>query len=314
MSRSPNRFAGLVALVVEDNRNMLRLFARLIRGYGFETVLSAHDGLEALAAMRTAPVDIVICDYNMAPMDGLEYVRLVRRGSASPNPLVPIIMVTAHADLIRIKEARDAGITEILVKPVSNEALFKRIKSVLITPREFIHAGGYVGPDRRRRQNEFAGRERRTLADTSGDNAAREALLHAIDQLAGLYAHALRNPADRDLQVARIAELAADVRARGSDLDSPLIRHIGHSLWAFCECVTTPDDDRLDVVKAHFDALRAVVGDQVAGDGGAMGSTLLDMLRVAAEKFAGATYARLMAPRRLSFNFDRHPASRELSA
>src|SRR3546814_17973915 len=81
----------------------------------------------------------------MAPMDGLEFVRRVRTGEKSPNRYVPIIMLTAHTELHKIVEARNAGVHEVLAKPISAKALAERIVMVLHNPRPFERRGDYFG-------------------------------------------------------------------------------------------------------------------------------------------------------------------------
>jgi DNA-binding response OmpR family regulator len=88
-------------------------------------------------------------------------VRLVRTGKDSPNPFVPIIMLTGHTEMHRVIEARDAGVHEFLAKPISAKGLYSRVKSIIERPRPFIRAGLYFGPDRRRRQIDWKGPERR---------------------------------------------------------------------------------------------------------------------------------------------------------
>jgi CheY-like chemotaxis protein len=97
----------------------------------------------------------------MAPMDGLALTRFLRTSPASPDPFLPIIMITGFADRERVHAARDAGVTEFLVKPISAAALFSRIYSIIANPRPFVRIGGYFGPDRRRRVDTFGIDERR---------------------------------------------------------------------------------------------------------------------------------------------------------
>jgi DNA-binding response OmpR family regulator len=86
----------------------------------------------------------------------------VRKSAASPNPYVPIIMVTGHTEKHRIEAARDAGVTEVLAKPITAGNLIQRITEIVNRPRGFVRSGEYFGPDRRRRQvPEFRGPFRR---------------------------------------------------------------------------------------------------------------------------------------------------------
>ena len=87
---------------------------------------------------------------------------MIRQPDTSTNPSVPIIRVTGHAERRKVMEARDAGVTEFLVKPISAKGLYQRIASVVMVPRPFIKTSTYFGPCRRRTPNpNFGGIERR---------------------------------------------------------------------------------------------------------------------------------------------------------
>jgi two-component system, chemotaxis family, chemotaxis protein CheY len=75
---------------------------------------------------------------------------------------VPIIMLTGHSERTRVTNARDAGITEFMVKPISAKALYQRILNVVVNPRPFVRTKTFFGPDRRRNVNpNYSGPERR---------------------------------------------------------------------------------------------------------------------------------------------------------
>ena len=136
---------------------------------GAKSVLEAADGADAFKELRHFPADIIICDWNMSPLDGLDFVRLVRTGKDSPNPFAAIIMLTGHTEMHRVLEARDTGVHEFLAKPISAKGLFSRIRSIIERPRAFIRTPSYLGPDRRRRQTDFKGQERRKASPRSAD-------------------------------------------------------------------------------------------------------------------------------------------------
>lgn len=148
-------------LVVDDNKHMHLLLKEVLRALGVRNVRTSDDAADAFKEMKVFPADIVICDWSMQPLDGLDFVRLVRTGTDSPNPTVPIIMLTGHTEMHRVTEARDIGVNEFLSKPVSAEGLYKRIASIVEHPRKFIRSPRYTGPDRRRHKNYFEGPERR---------------------------------------------------------------------------------------------------------------------------------------------------------
>lgn len=146
-------FEKLSFLVVDDSRHMRLLIATLLRSFGSTRIEGARDGAEALELLPTHEVDIVLADYLMVPMDGLEFVRRVRHSTANIDTTVPIIMMSGLAERRRIEQARDAGANEFLVKPLTAQTLFERIVQVVNHPRAFIRAPTYIGPDRRRRED-----------------------------------------------------------------------------------------------------------------------------------------------------------------
>ena len=149
-------------LVVDDNWHMRALVRSILDALGVKNVLDAGDGADALKELRDFPADMIICDWSMSPLDGIEFARLIRSGGGSPNRDVPIIMLTGHTEMIRVLECRDAGVNEFLAKPISPKGLYDRICEIIENPREFIDIKNYVGPDRRRRANpEFNGPDRR---------------------------------------------------------------------------------------------------------------------------------------------------------
>lgn len=149
-------------LVVDDNRHMTMLVRTILRAFGIRICEEAFAGADALKVLKHFPADIIVCGWTMQPLDGIEFVRLIRTGRDSPNQYVPIIMLTGDTETARVMEARDAGVTEFLAKPVSAKKLYSRIKSIIETPRPFLKAGHFFGPDRRRRQmTSHKGGERR---------------------------------------------------------------------------------------------------------------------------------------------------------
>jgi two-component system, chemotaxis family, chemotaxis protein CheY len=144
---------SLHALIVDDNAHMRTIVVAILRGIGIGVIKEAQDGADALDVMRNGIPDFIICDLNMSPVDGLEFTQMVRRAPDSPHPFVPIIMMTGHTERSKVKAARDAGINEILAKPISAKSLLDRIVAVIDNPRPFVKTTSYVGPCRRRTKN-----------------------------------------------------------------------------------------------------------------------------------------------------------------
>lgn len=153
--------SNLNVLVVDDNRHMRFLVKTILHAFAIKNIAEAADGSDALKLLKTFPTDVVICDWMMEPLDGIDLTRMIRTGSDSANPFVPIIMLTGHTEMARVQEARDAGVTEFLAKPISSQAVYHRMVQIIEKPRKFIKNKRYTGPDRRRRTVEFKGAERR---------------------------------------------------------------------------------------------------------------------------------------------------------
>jgi CheY-like chemotaxis protein len=145
--------SALRVLLVDDNQHMRSIVSAVLTGVGVQQVRECWDGADALDTLRQWPADVAIVDFQMAPLDGVEFTRLVRNAEDSPNPFLPIIMLTGHAERARVEEARDAGVTEFVVKPVTARAVLDRLTAVITRPRPFVRTADYFGPDRRRRQD-----------------------------------------------------------------------------------------------------------------------------------------------------------------
>jgi two-component system chemotaxis response regulator CheY len=152
---------SLSILLVDDNQHMRAITSAILQSAGIRKIREVSDGSMALEALREHPVDLAIVDFNMFPLDGVEFTRLVRNSPDSANPYLPIIMMTGHSEKTRVTEARDAGVTEFVVKPITAKAIFDRIQAVIIRPRPFVKAETYFGPDRRRSTSAYRGPMRR---------------------------------------------------------------------------------------------------------------------------------------------------------
>lgn len=147
------RYDVLKILVVDDNQHTRVMIREILKAVGVVHIFEAGDGAEALQVMRGQAVDIVMTDLAMEPLDGLDFVRMLRNSPDSPNQLIPVIMITGHSTLRRVAEARDAGITEFLGKPLTAQGVLERLRRVIDHPRNFIRTNDYFGPDRRRRND-----------------------------------------------------------------------------------------------------------------------------------------------------------------
>ena len=137
-------------LLADDNANMRAIVSAMLKSLGVGRLSEADDGMRAIRIIEESPVDIAIVDFKMQPMDGVEFTRHIRLHEKSPAPYLPIIMMTGHSEQARVTEARDAGVTEFVAKPVVIQALIRRIEAVILKPRAFVKTASFFGPDRRR--------------------------------------------------------------------------------------------------------------------------------------------------------------------
>jgi two-component system chemotaxis response regulator CheY len=116
-------------LIVDDYKTMLRIIRNLLKQLGFMNVEEASDGAQALQLLRAGNFGLVISDWNMEPMTGLELLRQVR---ADPRlKAMPFIMVTAESKSENVIAAKEAGVSNYIVKPFNAETLKGKIVSVI---------------------------------------------------------------------------------------------------------------------------------------------------------------------------------------
>lgn len=159
----PYKFDKLSVLVVEDSPPMLEVMVNALKLLGVGHVFQARNGESGYQVYVKERPDVVLTDWEMEPVDGLEMVKWIRRNNTSPKRTVPIIMMTGYAASARVASARDKGITEFLVKPFTANELARRLAYVIDSPRDFVETEEFFGPDRRRRKAlDYQGPERRS--------------------------------------------------------------------------------------------------------------------------------------------------------
>jgi two-component system, chemotaxis family, chemotaxis protein CheY len=156
-------FSNLRVLIVDDNEFMHEIMRELLQALDFsvEKLKFATDGEQALEMLQQTPIDLIVCDLNMKPMNGKDFTNSVRREESSPNPFIPIVICTGHAESNHILDARDCGANEILRKPVNAQSIYSRIRAIVESPRPYVRTESFVGPDRRRRDVPYSGVDRR---------------------------------------------------------------------------------------------------------------------------------------------------------
>lgn len=128
-------------LVVDDNRHMRTLLREHLFVMGFKNLIMAIDGEEALAMLGHTDVDLVICDYRMPKMDGIELLQTIRAGGETRLQDICFVMLTGHAERDNVMEAKGAGVSGYLVKPISIKSLAAQLVYVLNTKMQCAPSG-----------------------------------------------------------------------------------------------------------------------------------------------------------------------------
>ncbi|MGO1117840.1 response regulator [Rhodovibrionaceae bacterium A322] len=116
-------------LIVDDYKTMLRIIRNLLKQLGFDNVDEATDGAMALQKLRDKPYSLVISDWNMEPMSGLQLLKEVRADGKLQS--LPFVMITAESKTENVIAAKQAGVTNYIVKPFNAATLKNKLTAVL---------------------------------------------------------------------------------------------------------------------------------------------------------------------------------------
>lgn len=120
---------NMKVLIVDDYKTMLRVLHNLLRQMNFTDIEEAEDGAEALGKLKQDTYGLVISDWNMEPMSGMELLKEIRADEAMKD--LPFIMITAESSSENVKAAKEAGVSNYIIKPFTAETLQTKLVSVL---------------------------------------------------------------------------------------------------------------------------------------------------------------------------------------
>lgn len=188
-------FEKIAILVVDDNNQVLSLLTSVLKHLGVGTVYKAKEGGDAIELIKSlpadytkkggCPIDLVISDWVMSPVDGISLLRWVRHHPDTPNPFLPFAMISALSDTSKIQRARDLGATHFFAKPFSVESITAHLCSILTTGRVFVRTENFFGPDRRRRDittGRQTDRRKGTAADRKPVKEVKKEVVPADDK------------------------------------------------------------------------------------------------------------------------------------
>jgi two-component system chemotaxis response regulator CheY len=115
-------------LIVDDFATMRRIMKNILKQIGFSNIIEADDGTTALEELKKTSVDLIISDWNMPKMTGLDLLKQVR--SMDDLKAVPFLMVTAEAQKQNVIDAVQAGVTNYVVKPFTAEAISEKLEKI----------------------------------------------------------------------------------------------------------------------------------------------------------------------------------------
>ena len=115
-------------LIVDDYATMRRILRNVLRKLGYSQFIEADDGVTALEQLKKQKIDMIVCDWNMPKMSGLELLKIVR--SSNEYKEIPFIMVTAEAQKKNVIDAVKAGVSNYIVKPFTEEQIAQKLEKV----------------------------------------------------------------------------------------------------------------------------------------------------------------------------------------
>jgi two-component system chemotaxis response regulator CheY len=123
-------FSHLTALIIEDSDFVRRVVRRFLSEMGFQNVLEASNGMDGIAELKNAP-DVIICDIMMEPLNGFEFLKLLRKQPGREKAL-PVLFMTGSADAEDVQRAIKLGVSGYTLKPVMPDVLRKKLTEIML--------------------------------------------------------------------------------------------------------------------------------------------------------------------------------------
>jgi len=190
MSRPTINLRDLVVLIADPSPYLSMIAHSILRGFGTNKVLEVRNSMGVVQTLSAQKIDILLCDARLPPHGGLSLTKAIRRKVDNENRMIPILVMSSDTRETTIRQARDAGANMVIAKPMSPASLYDRLAWIALTPRQFVDAPTYFGPDRRFKIEGYPGGVGRRKGDHIVDVAKEEGPSLAQDDIDNLFSAA----------------------------------------------------------------------------------------------------------------------------
>lgn len=174
MSDLASALANLKVCIVDTDDDMRRMIREALNSLGISQISECADCSAAQDVIGEFDPDLCIFDAAAGSAEAITFVKQVRAAENNRRSEMQLIMMISNANTRRVIEARNAGVDEFLVKPISARGLHSRLLTLVDNPRLFVRSVAYTGPDRRRQCRPFMGQDRRDKDAAATTNAPAE--------------------------------------------------------------------------------------------------------------------------------------------
>jgi CheY-like chemotaxis protein len=190
MTRPTINLRDLVVLIADPSPYLSMIAHSILRGFGTNKVLEVRNAMGVVQTLSGQKIDILLVDARLPPHGGLSLTRAIRRKVDNENRMIPILIMSSDTRETTVKQARDAGANMVIAKPMSPASLYDRLAWIALTPRQFVDAPTYFGPDRRFKIEGFPGGVGRRKGDHLLDVAEEAGPALAQDDIDNLFSAA----------------------------------------------------------------------------------------------------------------------------
>jgi two-component system chemotaxis response regulator CheY len=258
-------------LTLDDEPTMRMIIRSILRQAGCQDVQQAGDGHSALRMIERSRMDLVICDWQMSPMNGLQFVQALRASATGGS--VPVIMLTANSEATDAQSVQALNVSGWLVKPVSSRRLVERVRSVLHLPDQVFSLEADLGVDFGVIGRQYRERLKQDLDDLTKMVARLPTQVARVHEswisIIGIFHRIKGQAATFNLQ------LVTDIAALGQDL----LRAVEEDF----DAAPKLDSALYRPLAALAGAMTLVLQNNIEGDGGAVGQKLLAKLKSVTE-------------------------------